>query len=121
MTTNKNLRPHRVGFRLNEVEYEKLKSDFKEFGYKRMSEFARFKLLLDIKFNDEVSLVATDLKTELKEFNFQVNKVGNNINQVTKALHSNNVSHQMAIEELTSQMKYIYKLAIALNRHVNSD
>lgn len=118
MKTNKNLRPHRVGFRLSDAEYEKLKSDFKEFGYQKISEFARFKLLLEISYGENI-LISTDLKTELKQFNYQVNKLGHNINQIAKALHTHSISHQLAIEKVNNYMSFLYKIAHSLDEMVD--
>lgn len=114
METNKKLKPHRVGFRLNETEYQKLKSDFKEFGFDRMSDFARYKLLLDINTNENI-LVSKDLKDEIKQFNYHLNKLGNNINQITKAIYTNNISHQSAIDEVQKNMTFLYNLAKEIN------
>ncbi|MGX1753434.1 plasmid mobilization protein [Sphingobacterium sp. NPDC055346] len=120
MITNKNLRPHRVAFRLSDIEFEKLRKEFKEFGYNKMSDFARFKLLLEVS-SSENFLVSKDLKTELKEFNYQINKVGNNINQITKAVHSQGISNDLALDELNMMMKLLYKFAIDLNRFIYND
>lgn len=110
METNKILKPHRVGFRLTESEYQKLKSDFKEFGFDRMSDFARYKLLLDINTEDNI-LVTKDIKDELKQFNYHLNKLGNNINQIAKAIYTNNISHHSAIREVQQNMAFLYSLA----------
>jgi len=111
MSSNKSAR---FNVRLTEPEFEKLKSDSKDFGYERLSDFGRYKLLLDINTSENV-LASKSLKDELKVFNYQMNRLGNNINQITKAVHTNEIGHQYAIEEVKKHMKKLVELAEKLN------
>lgn len=100
----------RFNVRLKQTEYDKLLSDCKEFGYEKLSEFGRYKLLLDINTEENI-LVSRDLKDEIKQFNYHLNKLGNNINQIAKAIYTNSISHKSAIEEVNRNMNFLYKLA----------
>ncbi|MCC2600821.1 plasmid mobilization relaxosome protein MobC [Sphingobacterium sp. FBM7-1] len=86
--------------------------------YSKLSQYIRYKCLLDIDVNKNL-LVANSLKDELKVFNYEINRIGNNINQIAKAIYTNNISHKSAIEELQNDMKYLYKFAIDLNKKIS--
>jgi len=107
----------RFNVRLTESEFEKLKSDSKDFGYERLSDFGRYKLLLDINTSENV-LVSKSLKDEIKTFNYQLNRLGNNINQITKAVHTNEIGRQYAIEKVKKYMKILVDLTEKLNTKI---
>jgi len=47
-----------------------------------------------------------------------MNRLGNNINQITKAVHTNEIGHQYAIEEVRRHMKTLIELTEKLNAKI---
>jgi len=100
--------------RLTEREFEKLKADSKAFGYEKLSAFGRYKLLLDIDTLENL-LASKSLKDEIRVFNYQMNRIGNNINQITKAVHTKRTEEKHAIEEVKKHMERLVDLAENIN------
>jgi len=101
-------------FRVTEDEQAKLKDEMQKSSFSSFSKFIRFKCLLDVDTQTH-TLKAKSLKDELKNFNYEMNKIGNNINQITKAIYTNNIDHSYAIEEVKSNMNKLIILAEKLN------
>lgn len=99
----------RFNCRFTQSEYDKLVADSNAFGYKKLSDFGRYKMLLDINTKQNI-LVSKSLKDEVKIFNYHINKLGNNVNQIAKAIYTNNISHKSAISELEESMAFLYRL-----------
>lgn len=92
----------RFELRLTEHEKEKLIQNSNERGYRNVSQFIK----------DRCIYFSTPLVT-LKEFNlirFQISKIGNNINQLTKIMNIKKSTDEKLLSEILLEEKSIYNL-----------
>jgi hypothetical protein len=92
MKNERRSRPHPRKVRFNDAENEYINQKIKESPFKDFQNFARILLI-----NGEINI--TDY-SELRTLNFEVNKIGNNINQMAKLAHQFEEISSADIEEL---------------------
>lgn len=97
---SKNPRKHDFKIRLNDIEYERLKDICKNV---QMAPYARNVLLNHIAGGSTVS-------DELKALREEVARIGNNVNQIARALNS----HENA--DIAGLSDYIYKIRKMINK-----
>lgn len=97
---SKNPRKHDFKIRLNDIEYERIKMLY---GDQQMAPTARKILLNHVAGGSTVS-------NELKALREEVARIGNNVNQIAKALNSHEKSD---VSELPD---YIYKIRKMINK-----
>ncbi|MEC3881824.1 plasmid mobilization protein [Parapedobacter sp. 10938] len=74
----------RVTIRLTKAEYSEIERTFKQEKFNRISDYIRYKLLIGGQFS------TTKTKQEFYEkLIFEINKIGVNVNQVTKVINQN--------------------------------
>lgn len=97
---SKNPRKHDFKIRLNDIEYERIKMLY---GDQQMAPTARKILLNHVAGGSTVS-------DELKALREEVARIGNNVNQIAKALNS----HENA--DIAGLSDYIYKIRKMINK-----
>lgn len=88
----KRSRPILKRFFLDEVEDEKIKSKMMKVNKKNFSDYAREMLL-----NGKVEVRDYSI---LREVRYEINKVGNNINQIVKLSHENGKVEKSELEKI---------------------
>lgn len=111
-------RTKRYNTRLTESEYSKFIEDSKKYGYKNLADFGRYKLLIDLDNNIDKLQYSNDISQEIKLFNYHLNKIGNNINQIAKAVNRNDITLKLAIEDVNNKMNFLYDLALKINEKI---
>lgn len=94
-------RTHRISFRVSDYELQRIQSKVKKSGI-RMSDFCRHAVL-----GKEVRNI-----TGLDKCSYELNKIGNNLNQLTVLCHQRSVQNPNleAIQiQLFDVLEYIYK------------
>lgn len=92
-----------VGVRLSEDEFHRLEQLAKQKHYKNFSEFIRDTLL------EHNGVYSMAMKKQMHELQWEINKIGTNINQATKKINSGYGSY-IDISELLSEQEEIVKL-----------
>ena len=88
--------------RLNEAEWEAVKVRMKRCKMISFSDYSRHMLI------DGYVLVVDDSK-ELREFTYEINKIGVNINQIAHALNAGNSVPQETIDQLKDWVVTIWQ------------
>lgn len=97
-------RPRKFTFRLSHDEYKYLETVAKENKYKNISSFARENLL------EKSGHSSAELKRQLNRLEWEINKIGTNINQVTKKINSDFNVRASDIQDLLSSQERIITL-----------
>lgn len=90
-----------IHFRLSEPEFLNVENEAKKFGLSA-SEFSK-RLTLHKKFKQPKINFA-----EAKKMNYQLSKIGNNLNQITKRLNGTDVLEVSSIQQLSEE---VYRLS----------
>lgn len=88
-----------VPVRMTEEEYTRLLKLSKEKNYKTLSEFIRDTLM------EHNGIRSRALSKQMYDLEWQINKIGTNINQATKKINSGFGSHQDIKELLANQQR----------------
>ncbi len=91
-----------IHIKLSSIEYANIKNRMSEMGFKNFSAFIRKMALNGLCINLDLSII--------QDLNYQINKIGNNINQVVK--HTNEVGTitKDDIKYLKRELNNIYSL-----------
>ncbi|MCQ2977533.1 MAG: MobC family plasmid mobilization relaxosome protein [archaeon] len=92
----------RINLRLSELEMKIIEENMKATGYKNLSSYAR-KMMMDGK----VEVTASKVDDKLI---YEVNKIGNNINQIAKQINETKKCRAEETIFLKQQMKDLWKL-----------
>lgn len=101
-------RPHRKRKNRHEVyfsdaEWTMIKERMDKAHYNSFSDYARHCLI-------NVNLFVVDDSKELKEFTYELNKIGVNINQIAHKLNSGEMVSQKTIDDLKNMLVNIWQL-----------
>lgn len=88
-----------VGVKFQEKEYEILEKKAREKKYTSVSAFIRDSLL------ENNGVLSASMKRQLYDLQWEINKIGTNINQATKRINSGFGSHQDIKELLANQQR----------------
>lgn len=88
-----------VGVKFQEKEYEILALKAKEKKYDSVSAFIRDSLL------ENNGVLSAPMKKQMYELQWEINKIGTNINQATKKINSGFGTHQDVKDLLANQQK----------------
>lgn len=118
MKNKKNLeRQKQIKFRVNDREYELIKQKFELSGATSMRVYLTRMALYGY-------LVEVDL-SELNQFSMELNRIGVNLNQITKKAHQTGNIYQEDIQDLVSEFDKIsnnfYSLCDTLNKLIESE
>lgn len=103
MTNKQNLkRPYDKKVRFNKTELDYLNKKIKDSPFNNFQNFARILLL-----TDEVKIVDY---SSLQQLNGEVNRIGNNINQMAKLAHQFDEISEADIFDLMDELQEIKKL-----------
>ena len=94
-------RPIQIKFRVNEQEYNLIKERMNDCKIRNMARFLRQMSL-------HGCIIITDY-TELKERNYELHKIGVNINQIAKKANETDNIYSSDIELLKEMMDYIWQ------------
>lgn len=95
-------RKYQVKVRLDETEMEILNEKFKASGHNSRSDFIRQLILFGLVYKVDYS--------ELQEVNYQLGKIGNNINQIAHRMNSQKNIYKSDVEEIKKKMEEIWQL-----------
>ena len=98
MTEKKQNKNQHFNFRVNEKEYNKIKSKIEK------SELNTSEYLLKTAMNKEIIVI-----DGLEEIIMQLRKIGNNINQLTKLCNQGRITN-INLEDVKKEMKSIWQL-----------
>ena len=98
MTEKKQNKNKHFNFRVNEKEYNKIKSKIEK------SELNTSEYLLKTAMNKEIIVI-----DGLEEIIMQLRKIGNNINQLTKLCNQGRITN-LNLEDVKKEMKSIWQL-----------
>lgn len=96
------LRDKQLNIRVTEYEYELIKRRMKESGSASLREF-----VVDAATNG--FLINVDY-SDIKELSYEVNRIGNNINQIAHHINSEGIVYKKQIEEVQQYVDKIWKL-----------
>jgi len=91
-----------VYLRLNDDEYRILQEKCKLSKHRNISDYLRQQIVEDI-------IYYIDYKY-LRKYNYQLGKIGTNINQIAKKANQTNSIYQSDIEELKKEMESLWQL-----------
>lgn len=94
-------RPIQIKFRVNTTEYNSIKERMKECHIKNLSKYMRQMAL-------HGCVIITDY-SELKERNYELHKIGVNINQIAKKVNETGTINSQEIELLKEMMDSIWQ------------
>jgi hypothetical protein len=98
-------RPYRVNVRLSEEEWKKIEADEKLLRWEKAT------ILRDAYLSRKSVVVLMDKEGE-KKFLSEFNRIGNNINQLTRRANSGeNVSDQ-SLEQVRDELKVLFRFAM---------
>ena len=95
-------RKHRVTLRLSDDEYRILKGKTKACNYRDMSDTMRHLIIEGMLYEVDYSY--------LREYNIQLGKIGNNINQVVHRANETRSIYQTDVNELKKEMDEVWRL-----------
>ncbi|MCQ2979664.1 MAG: MobC family plasmid mobilization relaxosome protein [Clostridia bacterium] len=98
-------RDHRINVKINSLERKMIEENMKATGYTNISSYAR-RMMIDGKVEVTTSKVDDTLI-------YEVNKIGNNINQIAKQLNSSFGVRTDDVKEIKSEMKKLWQLLSA--------
>lgn len=93
------LRDIQVHVRMTASEYAKVKTNFQESGKMNMNDFIVETAVNGYTINIDYS--------QLKELCYEINRIGNNINQIAHKVNSTDIVYQTDIDEIRDDMKKI--------------
>lgn len=96
------LRDKQLNIRVTEYEYELIKRRMKESGSASLREF-----VIDAATNG--FLINVDY-SDIKELSYEINRIGNNINQIAHRINSEKVIYKKEIEEVQHYVDMIWKM-----------
>ena len=95
-------RKNRLSVYANDAELTMIHDRMDRCGYHNLGEYARRMMI------DGCFLVIDD-REELKAFTFEINKIGNNINQIAHVANTSGSVNEKQIEELKEMMHTIWQ------------
>ena len=95
-------RKHSIILRLNDNEYAILIAKYKVSNLSNRNAFLRQLIVEGFVYDVDYS--------QLREYNYNLSKIGTNINQIAKRLNQTNSIHKHEIELLQQEMKKIWQL-----------
>lgn len=104
------LRDKQINFRVTEYEYQLIMERMEASGAVSLKDY-----LLQAAVNGY--LIKVDY-TEIKELAYEVNRIGNNINQIAHKINSENAIYKGDIEEVQDKVDLIWKLLRAKFYHI---
>lgn len=112
------VRPHRVTFRLSDVEYELIKKKSEEAGV-GMSEYMRKSLLGGkLTVTHKITAEFPDLREEMKRISWLLSNISNNINQIAKYFNTGGLRSQAVTAELEKALDAILQVQVDVTRMV---
>lgn len=96
------LRDKQLSIRVTDYEYALMMKRMKEVGAASMTEY-----IIDAATNGY--LIHVDY-SEMKNLAYEINKIGNNINQIAHKINSENMIFQSEIEEIQEDIGMIWKM-----------
>lgn len=113
------VRPHRITFRMTDVEYEIVKKRCEGAGVS-MSEYMR-KALLGGRLTISHEIVASfpDIREEMKRISLLLSNIANNINQIARYFNTGGLRSQAITAELESALDAVLKIQLDVTRMVN--
>lgn len=102
MSKNLSSKNERLYVRVTPVEKALIEKNMSSTGYGNMSSYIRHMAL-------EGKVVVEESKVDDKLI-YEVNKIGNNINQIAKQLNSGETAKEVDVLEIKSEMKKIWQL-----------
>ncbi len=96
------LRDKQLNIRVTEYEYALIKQRMKESGSSSLREF-----VVDAATNG--FLINVDY-SDIKELAYEVNRIGNNINQIAHRINSEGIIYKKEIEEVQQYVDMIWKI-----------
>lgn len=102
---NNRSRKNRVTICLDDLELEMLNDKFEASDYPSRSEFLR-----DLIVFGNVIKVDNSVYSSFDNVTYQLEKIGNNINQIAHKVNSQNKIYKSDIEEVKEQMKEVWLL-----------
>ncbi|MCC8130479.1 MAG: plasmid mobilization relaxosome protein MobC [Ruminococcus sp.] len=113
------VRPHRITFRLTDVEYEIIKKRCEGAGVS-MSEYMRKALLGGrLTITHEIVAAFPDIREEMKRISLLLSNIANNINQIAKHFNMGGLHSQRVTAELESALDAVLKIQLDVTRMVN--
>ena len=101
-TMENRTRKHSIILRLNDNEYAILIAKYKVSNLSNRNAFLRQLIVEGFVYDVDYS--------QLREYNYNLSKIGTNINQIAKRLNQTNSIHKHEIELLQQEMKKIWQL-----------
>lgn len=112
ISENKNdLRQFKVGLYLTQDQVDFLEAQGKQYGFNTFAKVIKYLVLSQLNPNKTLS---PDGQQALREYIVKINAIGNNINQIAKALHNTNIPSNEMIEKIH---KYIDEAIPVLKDH----
>lgn len=110
------LRTKQFMFRISESEFAQLNKLYKNSGYTSLAKYCRDKALNEnIQTNDkDIKSLLADIKNTNLYYSNQINKLGNNINQITKKVNSGDIMYRTSLE-LRTELDNLKKLRNEFN------
>lgn len=96
------LRDKQINVRVTEYEYELIQERMKKTGSASMTKF-----IIDAATNG--FLINVDY-SEIKKLSYELNRIGNNINQIAHHINSEGIVYKAEIEEMQEYMDLIWKM-----------
>lgn len=96
------LRDKQINVRVTEYEYELIQERMKKSGVASMTKF-----IIDAATNG--FLINVDY-SEIKKLSYELNRIGNNINQIAHHINSEGIVYKAEIEEVQEYMDLIWKM-----------
>lgn len=92
-------RPKQIVIRANEKEFEKIKNKVAK------SKLTQNEYLLKSALNKEIIVIKG-----IRELTIELKRIGNNLNQLTKAVHEGKVNCSKELNEVNEEMKEVWQL-----------
>jgi len=92
-------RPKQIVIRASEKEYEKIKSKVAK------SQLTQNEYLLKSALDKEIVVIEG-----IRELTIELKRVGNNLNQLTKAVHEGKVNCSRELKEINEELKEVWQL-----------
>ncbi len=92
-------RPHQIVIRVNEKELEQIKKNVEK------SNLTQNEYLIKASLNKKIVVIEG-----LKDITLELKRIGNNLNQITKAIHQGKVNCDEELNAINMEMKKIWQL-----------
>lgn len=92
-------RPKQIVIRASEKEFEKIKTKVEK------SKLTQNEYLLKSALGKEIIVVEG-----IRDLTIEVKRIGNNLNQLTKAVHEGKVNYSKELSEVNEEMKEVWQL-----------